>query len=108
MAKSKTVETASNKKIKAVAESLKKLGYFDEVKKNKESLVISLAFKNRKPVIANLKLVSKPGLRIYLGTREIGKKKGPSLYLISTAKGILSSKEALKQNLGGEVIAEIW
>lgn len=108
MAKNKTVEVTSNKKIKAVAESLKKLGFLDEVKKEGENLVISLAFKNKKPVLTNLKLISKPGLRIYLSAREIGKKRGPSQYLISTPKGILSSRQALKENLGGEIVAEIW
>lgn len=108
MAKNKKVTVSTNKQIVAIAESLKKLGYFDEVKKDDKSLTISLTFKNRKPLIMNLKLVSKPGLRIYLGASEIGAKRGPSQYIISTPKGILSGRQAVKQNLGGEVIAEIW
>lgn len=107
MAKNKTLVTMSNKQILAVSNSLKKLGYFDEVKKEGKKISVSLAFRYKKPVLTNLKLVSKPGLRIYIDTWELAKRRKPSIYLISTPKGILSSKEALKQKTGGEVIAEI-
>ena len=56
----------------------------------------------------NIKLISKPGLRIYLGADEIAKKKSPSIYLVSTPKGVISSLQAVKERVGGEVIAEIW
>lgn len=108
MAKNKKLEVHGNSKIVAIAEALKKLGYLDEVKKEKEILNISLAFRNKKPVLMDLKLVSKPGLRIYLGVDEIASKKGPSTFIISTPKGILSSRESIKSRTGGEVIAEIW
>lgn len=108
MAKNKKVTSVANKQIVALAESLKKSGYFDDVKKEGKNITASLSFKNKKPVIMNLKLVSKPGLRIYLGASDIEKKRGPSIYLISTPQGILSSREALKKRIGGEVIAEIW
>lgn len=108
MAGTKTVTVPTNKQIGTIAAALKKAGYFDEVKKEKEGLLIALTFRNKKPVIADIKLVSKPGRRIYLGASEIGKKRGPSQYVISTPKGILMTREALKQNLGGEVIAEVW
>ena len=108
MAKNKSLEYRSEKQIVAIAEALKKLGFLDEVKKEKDMLNVSLAFKNKKPVIMNLKLISKPGLRIYMGVSEIEKKRGPSVYLISTPKGVISSLAAVKIGVGGEVIAEIW
>jgi small subunit ribosomal protein S8 len=108
MAKNKSLEYVSQKQIVAVAEALKKLGFLDEVKKEKDILKVSLAFKNKKPVIMNLRLISKPGLRVYMGADEIGKKKGPSVYLITTPKGVISSLAAVKAGVGGEVIAEIW
>jgi small subunit ribosomal protein S8 len=80
----------------------------DAVKKEKDMLNVSLAYKNKKPVIMDLKLISKPGLRIYMGADEIDKKKGPSTYLLTSPKGVISSKEAVKGRIGGEVIAEIW
>lgn len=107
MAKNKLVTILANKEIVAIAEELKKLGFLDEVKKDKEKLNVSLAFRFKKPVLTGLKLVSKPGLRIYMGVDEIEKKKGPSTYLISSPKGIISSREAVKNRMGGEVIAEI-
>lgn len=108
MAKNKKLTVPSNKQIAALAASLKRAGFFDEVKKEGENLAISLTFKDRIPLLMDIKLVTKPGRRIYLGASEIGKKRGPSQYIISTPKGILMTKEALKQNIGGEVIAEIW
>ncbi len=108
MAKNKSLEYKAEKQIVAVAEALKKLGFLNEVKKEKNTLIVSLAYKNKKPVIMNIKLISKPGLRVYKGVDEIELKKGPSTYLISTPKGIISSKEAIKARVGGEVIAEIW
>ncbi len=108
MAKNKKVECTANKQIVAVAQSLKKLGFLEEVKKDGRILTLSLAFKEKRPVLINLKLISKPGLRIYQGVEEIEGKKGPSTLLVSTPKGILSSREVIKQRAGGEVIAEIW
>jgi len=107
MAKNKNVETRLTKKTLAVAESLKKLGFLDEVKKEKGTLKVSLTFKNKRPLIMGLKIVSKPGLRVYIDTFDLAKKKSPSIFLISTPKGIISSREALKLRVGGEVIAEI-
>ncbi|HJY98556.1 MAG TPA: 30S ribosomal protein S8 [Patescibacteria group bacterium] len=108
MARGKSVSVPANKQISAIAAALKKAGYFAEVKKEKETLAIDLVFKNKRPLIMDIKLVSKPGRRVYLKADEIAKKRGPSQYIISTPKGILTMREALKQNLGGEVIAEIW
>jgi small subunit ribosomal protein S8 len=108
MAKNKSLEYKAEKQIVAIAEALKKLGFLDTVKKEKDMLNISLAYKNKKPVIMDLRLISKPGLRIYMGADEIDKKKGPSTYLITSPKGVISSKDAVKGRVGGEVIAEIW
>jgi len=107
MAKNKSVTIKANKEIVAIAEALKKLGYLDEVKKDKLMVTVSLAFRFKKPVLMGLKLVSKPGLRIYMGVDEIEKRKGPATYLISSPKGIISTKDAVKNRMGGEVIAEI-
>ena len=108
MAKNKTFTVSGNAQILAIAESLKKSGFFDEVKKDGRDLTISLAYKDKQPLLMNLKLVSKPGRRMYSGVDEIAAKRGPSQFLISTPKGIMSTKEALKARTGGEVIAEIF
>ena len=84
------------------------MGYLDQVKKEKDTISLSLTFKNKRPLLTDLKLLSKPGIRIYMGVSEIEKRKGPSTYLISSPTGIISSREAIKTRVGGEVIAEIW
>lgn len=108
MAGNKKIQVPSTKQIVAIAATLKKAGLLDEQKSDKGLLGLSLAFKDKKPLLIDLKLMSKPGRRIYMEVSEIGAKRGPSQYLISTPKGILMSKEAIKQNVGGEIIAEIW
>ena len=108
MARNKSLEYRAEKQIVAIADALKKLGFLDTVKKEKENLTITLAYKSKKPVIMDIRLISKPGLRIYMGADEIDEKKGPSTYLITSPKGIISSKDSKKARIGGEVIAEIW
>lgn len=107
MAGNKEVKVAQSAKILAIAEALKKLGFLDGVKKEEGVISVSLAFKNKKPLLMDVKLMSKPGLRIYMGATEIEKKKGPSIYLITSPAGIISSRQAIKTRTGGEVIAEI-
>jgi len=107
MAGNKEVKVAGSNKVMAVAEALKKLGFLDGVKREKDIISVTLAFKNKKPLLMDVKLMSKPGLRIYMGVTEIEKKKGPSIFLITSPNGIISSKQAIKTRTGGEVIAEI-
>jgi small subunit ribosomal protein S8 len=108
MAKNKEVAVKSNKKLVAVSEALKKMGFVDSIKNEKGNLTVTLTFKNKKPRLMDLKLISKPGLRVYMGVDELEKKKSPSVLLVSTPKGMVSSLKAIKDRVGGEVIAEIW
>jgi small subunit ribosomal protein S8 len=107
MAGNKEVKVVTSKKILAIAEALKKLGFLDSVKKEKDEITVGLTFKNKKPLLMDVKLISKPGLRIYMGATEIEKKKGPSIFLLTSPNGIISSLQAVKMNQGGEVIAEL-
>ena len=107
MAGNKEVKVAASNKVMAIAEALKKCKFLDSVKREKDVITVTLAFKSKKPLIMDIKLVSKPGLRIYLGVDEIEKKKGPSIFLISSPNGVISSLQAVKMRCGGEVIAEI-
>lgn len=108
MAKNKEVSVKSTKHIVAVAEALKKMGFVDTVKDEKGVLTITLTFKNKKPRIMDIKLISKPGLRVYMSVDELEGKKSPSILLVSTPKGVVSSLTAIKNRVGGEVIAEIY
>lgn len=65
--------------------------------------------KKNEKVISGIKKISKPGLRVYAGSDELPKVLGGlGTAIISTNKGIITDKEARKQNVGGEVIAFIW
>ena len=64
---------------------------------------------NKQKVLSGLKRVSKPGLRIYASKEELPRVlKGLGIAIISTSKGIMTDKEARRQNVGGEVLAFIW
>jgi len=55
-----------------------------------------------------LRLVSRPSLRVYVGVEDLEKRRKPETLLISTPKGIVSAKDAIKGRVGGEAIFEIW
>ena len=116
VAKHDVVEMPASKMKKAIAEILVNEGYIKgfEVLKNdgiKENIRITLKYgkdKNEK-VISGLKRISKPGLRVYADASNLPKVLGGlGTAIISTNKGVLSDKEARKQNVGGEVLAFIW
>lgn len=108
LAKNREVMVDSTKLIKEMANVLKKEGLLQEVKENKGKLIVQLAYRRKEPVVLDIKLVSRPGLRVYASVDELEKKRGPSTYILSTPKGVMTSKEAIKKRLGGEVIAELW
>lgn len=99
---------AKTKAVRAVAEVLKKEGILESVTEKKGELIVKLAFRRKEPVLLDLRLVSKPGLRIYMGVEELEKVKKPSILILSTSKGVMPSGKALKMRLGGEVIVEVW
>ena len=107
-AKNREVRDTSSKKKVAVAKALEKAGLIEEVKSKGGILNLSLKFSHKSPVLMDIKLVSKPGKRVYFKLSDIEAKRGPSIFLISTPKGILTTKEAKKIGSGGEIIAEIW
>ncbi len=62
-----------------------------------------------RPVISGLTRVSKPGRRVYAGTKEIPPvKRGLGIAIVSTSSGIMTDKDARKNNIGGEVICYVW
>jgi len=64
---------------------------------------------NRSSAISGLKRVSRPGLRRYVGAQEIPRVLGGmGIAILSTSRGVLSGREAKKQNLGGELLAYVW
>lgn len=108
IARNKKLEVRGTNEILAVAKCLKKMGLLDDFTDKKGNVELSLTFKDKKPLLMDIKLVSKPGRRIYMKLAEIEKKRGPSSFIVSSPKGIVSSREAIKLRTGGEVLAEIW
>ncbi len=100
---------ANTKFISAIAKALKDEGYLSEVKLDKGILTVKIAQAHKKPILGNLKLISKPGLRVYQSIDKLKSRKAESSILVlSTPKGIMSNAKAIKNNVGGEVIAEVW
>ena len=112
--KHKTVDIPASNMKKAIAEILFEEGYIKafEVIENENQGIIRITIKydekgNR--VIAGLKRISKPGLRVYAANDELPKVlNGLGVALISTSKGIMTDKKAREQGIGGEVLAYIW
>ncbi|MDO4288233.1 MAG: 30S ribosomal protein S8 [Eubacterium sp.] len=110
----KTVEMPASKEKKAIAEILLEEGYINKVEyieDNKQGMMkITLKYgENKSKVIAGLKRISKPGLRIYAGKNDIPKVlNGLGVAIISTSKGVITDKEARKAGVGGEVICYVW
>lgn len=80
--------------------------------KNENQGLIKIALKYDqfgKPALRGLVRVSKPGCRVYKGTKDFAKiRNGLGFAIISTPKGVLTSKAARAENVGGEVLAYIW
>lgn len=104
---SKSFGVPNSKLIYNTALCLKKMGYLSEVTKEKESLTLQVAYRNKMPVLFSLALISKPGLRIYASVDELEKRRKPSTLIISTPAGVVPMKEAIKKRMGGEVLVEI-
>src|SRR5882757_7386253 len=101
-------------KIKAeVARILKQEGYIldyeVDTKGKFPQIKVSTKNHNRTSAITGLKRVSKPGLRRYVGATEIPRVLGGmGISILSTPQGIISGREAKKQNVGGELLAIVW
>ena len=98
---------------KEIARILKEEGFIEEYKIEDENtqgtIVLTLKYKNKERVITGLRRISKPGLRVYCKSDEIPKVlNGLGIAIISTSKGIMTDKQARKENIGGEVLAYIW
>ena len=113
-AKHDTVDIPASNMKKAIAQILVDEGYIKNYKliEDGKQGVIRVTLKygeGQSQVITGLRRVSKPGLRIYSNVEEMPKvMKGLGVAIVSTSKGIMTDREARKQNVGGEVLAFIW
>ena len=109
-----SVEMPSSKLKVALARLLKEEGYISNYEEKVEGVVKTLSIElkydeSNKPVITNLKRVSKPGLRNYCKAKNLPQVLGGwGVAVVSTRKGLLTDRKARKENLGGEVLAYIY
>ena len=103
----------SNFRLK-ILEVLKKEGYIidfylEESKEKIKSILVVLKYYEGQPVIKEIKRISKPGRRVYSRAISIPKvKNGLGVAILSTSKGVMSDADAIKNNLGGEIICRVF
>ena len=113
-AKHPSVDVPASNLKKAICQILVDEGYIKSVQlieDNKQgTLRLTLKYQeNGTPVIAGLRRVSKPGLRIYTNCEDMPRvMKGLGIAIISTSKGVMTDKAARAANVGGEVLAFVW
>jgi len=113
LAGKETVQIPYSKMKNAVLECLKKEGYVGEfskkVKKGTPVLEVNLVYTEEKPRITEVERISKQSRRTYFGVKDIFPvRNGFGILVLSTPKGILSGKEARKEQVGGEALFKMW
>ena len=113
-AKHPSVEIPASNMKKAICQILVDEGYVKSMQVKNDTvqgtIVLNLKYQaNGEPVLAGLKRISKPGLRIYTNCENMPRvMKGLGIAIISTSKGIMTDKAARAAHIGGEVLAYVW
>ena len=113
IARHDTVPVPLSKEKLAIAKILKEEGFITDYSilraKPHRVIKIILRYIDGKPAVTGLERVSKPGLRIYVGNKEIPRVYGGlGIAILSTSKGILVGQDAWRQNNGGELLCYVW
>ena len=112
-ARHQTVDIPYSRVKKAIADILVNEGFVESIDVIEEgsykTIRITLKYQNKVRVLQGLKRISKPGLRIYANVEELPRVlNGLGIAIISTSKGIMTDKDARRQNIAGEVLAYVW
>ncbi len=114
-AKHDTVDIPASNMKKAIAQILVDEGYvkgYQVIEDGKQGVIrVTLKYNgaSKAPVLMGIRRVSKPGLRIYSSSEDMPKvMKGIGTAIVSTSKGVMTDKQARKENVGGEVLAFVW
>ena len=113
-AKHDSVEIPASNMKKAICQILTDEGYvkgFSVIEDGKQGIIrVTLKYgEGKTPALSGLKRVSKPGLRQYCSVEDMPRvMKGLGVAIISTSKGVMTDRQARKENVGGEVLAFIW
>jgi len=111
--KKETVEVPFSNINFEIARILEKNGFAGKAekkgKKTKKIIEVALKYTDGSPAISGLNIISKPGQRTYVQSKNIKTVRGGyGIAVISTSKGLMTNKEAKKEKVGGELICEIW
>jgi small subunit ribosomal protein S8 len=99
---------------KAVAKTLVKAGLLAEIKESevdgKKVLLVGLRYENRRPVVSDVKIISKPSLRVYVNAKDVRENAGRDAMtsILSTNAGVMTGKDAAKKGVGGELLFRVW
>ena len=113
-AKHATVDVPASRMKKSIAEILANEGYISayQLVDDGGQCIIRITLKyleGKEQAISGIRRVSKPGLRVYVGTEELPKVlRGLGIAIISTSKGVMTDKQARREHVGGEVLAFVW
>ena len=107
------VDTPHSKLKVSILKILRRSNFIDNyevsVDGNKKRLQIGLLYDSDKPAIEGLRRVSKPGLRVYMNNKELSKFFGSrGISVISTPEGVMTSQQAWKKGIGGELLCHVW
>lgn len=115
MVKHQIVQVPLTKMSLSILKILKEEGFIENfetyVEAKKKYLLVSLKYvgKSRTPVLSNLERISKPGLRIYLGSKKLPKVLDSlGIAILSTSKGVMTNLKAKELGIGGEILCYIW
>lgn len=113
LAEKTSAEFPASKQKMGILSVLKTSGYIEDFKQQGEgatsSISVTLKYWEGEPVIRKISRVSKPGLRIYKQAKQIEPvADGLGINILSTSKGYMTDKAAREQNLGGEVVCQVF
>ena len=95
-----------------IIKALERAGYVGRAerkgKRVKKNLEVGLLYKDEIPTVSNVKLLSTPSRRLYISYNDLRPARHGGISLLTTPKGVLSGKEARKEKVGGQLLAEIW
>lgn len=105
----KKADIPTSKMKVAIAGIMKEEGYITDFGLDEGNISVSLKYNNGKPLISGIKRISTPGRRVYVGVEDIPRvQNGLGICILSTSKGLLVGDQAATENVGGELICEIW
>ena len=111
-ARKRSVEATHTKLVEAIAAVLKKEGFiesFDVKGEVKRRIVVTIRYNEDGPAVSEAAKVSRFSRRVYRAAKDIRPmRQGYGLRILTTPKGVMTDREARRNNIGGEVLCEVW